>query len=267
MLPVVDKPAIQYVVEEAIKSGLQHVLMITGRNKSALENHFDRAVELEVLLERKGDHRKLDLVDEATRLADIHYVRQGDPNGLGHAVSKAETFAAGEPFALMLGDDLIGENESLLKDMLDIASAKGATVVALMEVPENEVSKYGVADISFENDAATGAIMGFVEKPKLGEAPSNLVVIGRYVLQASVFNALKQTSAGVGGEIQLTDALDLMAKDPATYGPVVGVKFAGRRYDTGDKLSYLQAIVEIASQRDDLGVNFNSWLERFVKSN
>lgn len=267
MLPVVDKPAIQYVVEEAVASGLEHILMITGRNKTALENHFDRAVELESLLEHKGDHRKLDLVDEATQLADIHYVRQGDPSGLGHAVSKAETFTAGEPFALMLGDDLIGENESLLEEMLEIASAEKATVVALMEVPESEVSKYGVADISFESGAASGVIKGFVEKPQQGEAPSNLVVIGRYVLQASVFNALKQTSAGVGGEIQLTDALERMAKDPATYGPVLGIKFAGRRYDTGDKLSYLQAIVEIASQRDDLGSAFTSWLDQFVKSN
>lgn len=264
MLPVVDKPAIQYVVEEASSSGLEHILMITGRNKAALENHFDRAVELEATLEQKGDHRKLDLVDEATQLADIHYVRQGDPNGLGHAVSKAETFISGEPFALLLGDDLIGEHETLLKQMLALAEKENATVVALMEVPTSDVSKYGVADISLGEDETSGPIHGFVEKPKPADAPSNLAVIGRYVLQPSVFDALRVTGAGVGGEIQLTDALELMAKNPEVYGPVIGVRFRGNRYDTGDKLSYLQAIVELASDRADLGADFTSWLKEFI---
>lgn len=264
MLPVVDKPAIQYVVEEASSSGLEHILMITGRNKAALENHFDRAVELEATLEQKGDHRKLDLVDEATQLADIHYVRQGDPNGLGHAVSKAETFISGEPFALLLGDDLIGENETLLKQMLSLAEKENATVVALMEVPSSDVSKYGVADISLSADEMSGAIHGFVEKPQPADAPSNLAVIGRYVLQPTVFDALRVTGAGVGGEIQLTDALELMAKKPEVYGPVIGVRFRGNRYDTGDKLSYLQAIVELASNRADLGADFTAWLKDFI---
>lgn len=266
MLPVVDKPAIQYVVEEAVGSGLEHILMITGRNKTALENHFDRAVELETLLEHKGDHRKLDLVDEATQLADIHYVRQGNPNGLGHAVSKAETFVGGEAFALLLGDDLIGEQESLLRNMLALAEDKEATVVALMEVPAEEVSKYGVADIAINGATNLGKIRGFVEKPKSEDAPSNLAVIGRYVLQPGVFDALRHTNAGLAGEIQLTDALEIMAKDPDQYGPVVGYKFEGRRYDTGDKLSYLKAIVEIASKRDDLGDEFNAWLKSFTEA-
>lgn len=266
MLPVVDKPAIQYVVEEAVSSGVEHILMITGRNKTALENHFDRAVELETLLEYKGDHRKLDLVDEATQLADIHYVRQGDPSGLGHAVSKGETFVGTEAFALLLGDDLIGEEESLLRDMLALAEEKRATVVALMEVPAEEVSKYGVADIAIEDAINHGVIRGFVEKPKSEDAPSNLAVIGRYVLQPGVFDALRLTNAGLAGEIQLTDALEIMAKDPNQYGPVIGYKFEGRRYDTGDKLSYLKAIVEIASKRDDLGDEFNAWLKTFTEA-
>lgn len=264
MLPVVDKPAIQYVVEEAVAAGLEHVLMITGRNKTALENHFDRVVELETALEDIGDQHKLEVIDEATRLADIHYVRQGDPNGLGHAVSKAETFAGTEPFALLLGDDLIGENESLLRDMLTIAQDETATVVALMEVPADDVSRYGVAEVDFEAGAAIGRIHGFVEKPDRHVAPSNYAVIGRYVLQPSIFDALRETSIGFGGEIQLTDALELMSKNSDQYGPVIGYQFAGRRYDTGDKLSYLKAIVEIARQRDDLGAEFSSWLKTFA---
>lgn len=264
MLPVVDKPAIQYVVEEAVAAGLEHVLMITGRNKTALENHFDRVVELETALEDIGDQHKLEVIDEATRLADIHYVRQGDPNGLGHAVSKAETFVGGEAFALMLGDDLIGKSESLLRDMMLLAEQKRATVVALMEVPNEELSKYGVADITLEGAISHSVIHGFVEKPNVEDAPSNLVVIGRYVLQPSVFEALRRTEVGLAGEIQLTDALELMSKDPSKYGPVIGYKFDGRRYDTGDKLSYLKAIVEIALQRDDLATDFKAWLKGHI---
>lgn len=244
--------------------GLEHVLMITGRNKSALEDHFDRAFELEATLELKGDRQKLHLVDESTKLAEIHYVRQGDPNGLGHAVSKAETFVAGEPFALLLGDDLIGEQEDLLKQMILLAEEQSATVVALMEVPPSEVSMYGVADVAFLTGEVCRPIKGFVEKPEMSAAPSNLIVIGRYVLQPAVFDALRVINPGVGGEIQLTDALEVMAKNPITYGPVLGVRFSGRRFDTGDKFSYLKTIVEIASARDDLGAEFLSWLKRFV---
>ena len=263
MLPVVDKPAIQYVVEEAVSSGLEHILMITGRNKTALENHFDRAVELEVLLEDKGDHLKLDVVAEATQLADIHYVRQGNPNGLGHAVSKAETFVGNEPFALLLGDDMIGEKEALLREMIALAESRGASVVALMEVPESDVHKYGVADIRFDQDSSAAAIRGFVEKPDASVTPSLFAIIGRYVLQPSVFAALKEIGTGFGGELQLTDALDLMAKDQDRFGPVIGFRFSGERHDTGDKQSYLRAIVEIATKRDDIGEEFKTWLKEY----
>jgi len=265
MLPIVDKPAIQYVVEEAVASGLQHVLMITGRNKNALENHFDRAVELEILLEKKGDASRLNSVKQTSGLADIHYVRQGDPRGLGHAVSKADTFAAGEPFALLLGDDLVHEGESLLADMIALAESQSATVVALMEVPEQEISKYGVVRIDDSADRTSEiTINGFVEKPALADAPSNLAVIGRYVLQPSVFKALTHVAPGFGGEIQLTDALEIMASEPEKYGPVLGLVFSGRRFDTGDRLSYLKAIVEIASERDDLGADFSAWVKAFA---
>jgi UTP--glucose-1-phosphate uridylyltransferase len=265
MLPVVDKPAIQYVVEEAVASGLEHILMITGRNKNALENHFDRAVELEDQLERKGDLARLNAVEEATRLADIHYVRQGDPRGLGHAVSKADTFSAGEAFALMLGDDLVHEGEPLLSNMIALAEERAATVVALMEVPETEISKYGVVRVATSADRAHALIIeGFVEKPAASDAPSNLAVIGRYVLQPAVFDALKLVTPGVGDEIQLTDALQIMSADSKTYGPVLGMVFRGRRFDTGDKLSYLKAIVELASERKDLGPEFTAWVKGFA---
>lgn len=264
MLPVVDKPAIQYVVEEAVNSGLSHVLMITGRNKNALENHFDRAYELEHLLETKGDEDRLDLVSEATGLADIHYVRQGDPLGLGHAIAKSETFVGNEAFAVLLGDDLIEEQSNLLRDMLNLASENQASVVALMEVPQSEVSKYGVV-VPGARSGNVLEISGLVEKPQAEKAPSNFVVIGRYVLQPGVFRVLDSLKPGVGGEYQLTDALHLMASEPTLAGPVLGIIFSGRRFDTGDKLSYLKTIVEIASERGDLGQDFSAWLKNFAQ--
>ena len=270
MLPVVDKPAIQYVVEEVVKSGLSHVLMITGRNKNALENHFDRAIELEHLLLAKGDSDRLKAVEEATELADLHYVRQGNPLGLGHAVLKAETFVGDESFALLLGDDLIHESETLLNDMLSIASSREATVVALMEVPEEDVSKYGIASLdnaSYSTNDPLVTITGFVEKPELVNAPSRLAVIGRYVLRPDVFRVLHSTKPGKGGEIQLTDALETMARNPYEYGPVLGLVFDGRRFDTGDKLSYLKAIIELAYEREDLGKPLSEWLESFTANN
>lgn len=265
MLPVVDKPAIQYVVEEAVNAGLSHVLMITGRNKNALENHFDRAVELENLLLEKGDRDRLGIVAEATGLADIHYVRQGNPLGLGHAVSKAETFVGDEAFAVMLGDDLIEPNNVLLDRMIDIASKHNANVVALMEVPLADVSKYGIVQYSSKNEGLL-EINGLFEKPDSINAPSRYAVIGRYVLQPGVFEVLREIAPGVGGEIQLTDALNQMAKNQQLAGPVLGFVFNGRRFDTGDRLSYLKTIVELATEREDLGPEFSTWLKDFCQN-
>jgi UTP--glucose-1-phosphate uridylyltransferase len=265
MLPVVDKPAIQYVVEEAVEAGLSHVLMITGRNKNALENHFDRAVELENLLLEKGDRNRLGIVAETTGLADIHYVRQGDPLGLGHAVSKAETFVGDEAFAVLLGDDLIEPNNVLLNQMIDIATKYNSNVVALMEVPLSDVSKYGIVQYSSDK-AGILEINGLVEKPDMENAPSQYAVIGRYVLQPGVFDVLREVNPGVGGEIQLTDALNQMAKDHELAGPVLGYVFNGRRFDTGDRLSYLKTIVELATERDDLGADFSAWLKGFSET-
>ncbi|BDU11280.1 UTP--glucose-1-phosphate uridylyltransferase [Aurantimicrobium sp. INA4] len=263
MLPVVDKPAIQYVVEEAVGAGLAHVLMITGRHKNALENHFDRAVELENLLIEKGDKDRLGVVAEATGLADLHYVRQGDPLGLGHAISKAETFVGNEPFAVLLGDDLIEANSTLLKDMIEIANNQQANVVALMEVPESDVHKYGIVRTGNRHDNVV-EVSELVEKPSTEAAPSNFAVIGRYVLQPGVFEVLRNLKPGLGGEYQLTDALNEMAAHPELAGPVIGLVFEGRRFDTGDRLSYLKTIVELASERDDLGSEFTAWLRGFT---
>ncbi|BAU98692.1 UTP--glucose-1-phosphate uridylyltransferase [Aurantimicrobium minutum] len=263
MLPVVDKPAIQYVVEEAVGAGLAHVLMITGRHKNALENHFDRAVELENLLIEKGDKDRLGVVAEATGLADLHYVRQGDPLGLGHAISKAETFVGNEPFAVLLGDDLIEANSTLLTDMIEIANNQQANVVALMEVPESDVHKYGIVRPGNRHDNVV-EVSELVEKPSAEAAPSNFAVIGRYVLQPGVFEVLRNLKPGLGGEYQLTDALNEMAAHPELAGPVIGLVFEGRRFDTGDRLSYLKTIVELASERDDLGGEFTAWLRGFT---
>lgn len=265
MLPVVDKPAIQYIVEEAVRSGLEHVLFITGRNKRALEDHFDRAVELEVNLFDKGEEEKLSAVQRTTELADIHYVRQGDPNGLGHAVLKAQTFVGHESFAVLLGDDIIEENEHLLSQMLRLSEETHSNVVAVMEVPESDVSKYGIASVSSFRSNGVVEIDGFIEKPAITEAPSRFAIVGRYVLRPEIFKLLQDIQPGTGGEIQLTDALDKAARNNEAAGPVLGVIFTGTRYDTGDRLSYLKTIVSMAKSREDIGEEFTKWLNESVK--
>ncbi len=258
MLPVVDKPAIQYVVEEAVRAGLHDVLMVTGRNKKPMIDHFDRNVELELALEAKGDERRLATVRHASELAAVHYVRQGDPKGLGHAVLAAASHVGQEPFAVLLGDDLIDERDHLLEQMVEVQQREGGSVVALMEVPHEQVSMYGCAAVEGSGDVVR--VTGLVEKPPVDEAPSNLAVIGRYVLSASVFDVLRRTPPGRGGEIQLTDAMqELLGTEP-----MHGVVFRGRRYDTGDRLDYLKAVVRLASERDDLGPPFTAWLREWL---
>lgn len=261
MLPIIDKPAIQYVVEEAVSSGLEHVLMVTGRNKAVIENHFDRAVELETSLLEKGDAQRLKAVESATNLADIHYVRQGDPLGLGHAVLMAETFVGKENFAVLLGDDLIGSQEKLLLEMKKVSLMHNANVVALMQMPAHELHKFGVAIIGKSISKEVIEIDGFVEKPEFGEEPSNYAIIGRYVLTPEIFNVLKETKASTGGEIQLTDALHHMATNPTVAGPVIGYVFTGQRYDIGNRLDYLKTIVRMAIEREDVQSEFTTWLK------
>ncbi|MEV8253402.1 UTP--glucose-1-phosphate uridylyltransferase GalU [Rhodoglobus sp. NPDC076762] len=262
MLPVVDKPAIQYVVEEAVDAGLTDVLMITGRNKNALENHFDRMTELEATLEQKGDTDRLHKVEYSNDLADMHYVRQGDPRGLGHAVLRAKMHVGDQPFAVLLGDDLIDKRDVLLGRMLDEQVARNATVIALMEVDPAQSHMYGIATVEATDDDDVVRITGLVEKPAQGTAPSNLAIIGRYVLRPEIFDILERTDPGKGGEIQLTDALLEMAENDIAGG-VYGVVFRGRRYDTGDRLDYIKAIVQLAVERDDLGPELRPWLQQF----
>jgi UTP--glucose-1-phosphate uridylyltransferase len=269
MLPVVDKPAIQYVVEEAVSAGLTDVLMITGRSKRALEDHFDRVPEVEEALVRKGDDARLAGVQASNELADVHFVRQGEPRGLGHAVLRAKGHVGNEPFAVLLGDDLIDERDALLARMVAVQQEHGGSVVALLEVPPDQVGLYGCAELAAGTDQGAGdvvEVVGMVEKPDPADAPSNLAIIGRYVLDPSVFAVLEQTAPGRGGEIQLTDALQTLATSGAPGGGVRGVVFRGRRYDTGDKLDYLKAVVRLASTRDDLGPGLQEWLREWVAS-
>ncbi len=264
MLPVVDKPAIQYVVEESVAAGLHDVLMVTGRNKNALENHFDRMTELEAILERKGDHERLHKVKHSTTLADIHYVRQGDPLGLGHAVLRARMHVGEEPFAVLLGDDIIDARDPLLAKMLTEQGKRNASIVALMEVDPSQIHMYGAAAVEPTDDPDVVRVTGLVEKPNAADAPSNLAIIGRYVLRPEVFDVLEHTQPGKGNEIQLTDALQEMAATPEATGGVYGVIFRGRRYDTGDRVDYIKAIVQLAIDRDDLGPDLRPWLKEFV---
>ncbi|MEU8692016.1 UTP--glucose-1-phosphate uridylyltransferase GalU [Streptomyces sp. NPDC048665] len=260
MLPVVDKPAIQYVVEEAAAAGLDDVLMVTGRHKRAIEDHFDNAFELEQALAAKGDTVRLDAVRDPARLADIHHIRQGDPLGLGHAVLCARHHVGNEPFAVLLGDDLIDPRETLLSRMLDVRERYEGSVVALMEVAPEQIHLYGCAAVEATGEEGVVRVTGLVEKPAPGTAPSRYAVIGRYVLDPAVFDVLERTPPGRGGEIQLTDAL----QDLATGGTVHGVVFDGLRYDTGDKADYLRTVVRLACDRPDLGPEFRRWLGEFV---
>lgn len=267
MLPVVDRPAIQYVVEEAIRAGLNDVLMITGRNKRALEDHFDRVPVLEQQLAEQGKDALLASVVETNELGgDLHYVRQGDPKGLGHAVLRAKRHVGDEAFAVLLGDDLIDEKEDLLARMVEVQERTGGSVVALMEVPREAISAYGAAAIeAVEGEDGFVKITGLVEKPAADEAPSNYAVIGRYVLSPKVFEVLENTAPGRGGEIQLTDALQTLAHREGEG--VYGVVFSGRRFDTGDKLSYLKANVILAAERPEFGDDLRAWLKDFVAEN
>lgn len=259
LLPVVDKPAIEYVVEEAARAGLTDVLLVSGRGKRSVEDHFDRAPELEAALEAKGDEHRLALVRASTNLANVHSVRQGEPRGLGHAVLCAAAHVGDEPFAVLLGDDLIDPRDPLLETMLKVQAERGGSVVALMEVPREQIAMYGCASVADAEDDVV-RVTGLVEKPDPDEAPSNLAVIGRYVLSPGIFEELRQTEPGRGNEIQVTDAMQRLL----AHEPMHGVVFRGRRYDTGDRSDYLKAVVRLAVERPDIGPDFLAWLREFV---
>ena len=251
MLPVVDKPAIQYVIEEAARVGIRDILVITGRNKQSIEDHFDHAPELEQNLQAGGKHDLLKEVQAITDLADLHFVRQGEPKGLGHAVSMARQHVGDEPFVVLLPDDLM-ETSEVLGRMIDAHAAHDASVVALKEVPPNEISLYGCAAADPVDDGLV-RITGLVEKPAADEAPSNLAVMGRYLFTPEIFEVLERVQPGKGGEIQLTDGM-------AMLGELYGVVFQHGRYDTGNKIDYLRATVELALKRDDLGPELRAFL-------
>jgi len=261
LLPVVDIPAMEYIVAEAAGVGLTDVLVITARGKEAIADHFDRAPELEAALEKKGDVDRLTALRRSAELADMHFVRQGAPRGLGHAILCAAAFVGDEVFAVLLGDDLVDERDPLLQPMLDVQAEHGGCVVALMEVPRHSVSLYGCVAAEPTGVEGVVRVTDLVEKPAPEDAPSNLAVIGRYVLAPSIFETLRRTEPGRGGEIQITDALRHQAMEGQ---PMHGVVFRGRRYDTGDKADYLKAVVRLACERPDLGPEFRQWLEDFV---
>lgn len=261
LLPVVDKPALQYIVEEAVRAGLSEILVVSGRGKDAIADHFDRAPELEAALEKKGDVERLAAVRRSAELADLHFVRQREPRGLGHAILCGASYVGDAPFAVLLGDDLIDERDPLLEQMLSVQADRGGCVVALLEVPPESVSMYGCVAAEPADTDGVVRVTDLVEKPAPADAPSNLAIIGRYVLSPQVFSVLRETQPGRGGEIQITDALRTL-----TVGgePMHGVVFQGRRYDTGDRADYLRAVVRLACERPDIGPEFQQWLAEFV---
>jgi UTP--glucose-1-phosphate uridylyltransferase len=260
MLPVVDKPAIQYVVEEAVAAGIDDILIITGRGKRSIEDHFDRQFELEYFLQEKGKHADFDQVVDIAELADIHYVRQGEPLGLGHAVSVARKHVGDQPFVVMLGDEFMASDSPLLPGMIETHVQFGRSVIALQEVPIEEISRYGCVSPEHLGDQLV-RILDLVEKPQPADAPSNLAVIGRYVFTPEIFEKLDQVKPGVGGEIQLTDAVAMLLADQAVYGYVV----EKGRYDTGTVIDYLKTTVELALERADLKAELGAFLIEMVK--
>jgi UTP--glucose-1-phosphate uridylyltransferase len=263
MVPVVDKPAIQYVVEEAVQAGLDDILIVIGRGKHAIEDHFDRSWELEGLLGDKGDSERLKEVRSISDMAEIHYIRQKMPLGLGHAIGVAEQHVGDEPFAVLLGDDLIGDEEGLLGDMVDCFNRQQASVVAAQEVELSQIQAYGAVAPGEQVEPGVVRLTDIIEKPEPDKAPSNLAVIGRYVLHPEVFAALRVTEPGAKGEIQLSDALKRLVHQPGARG-VLAMRFKGRRYDVGEKNGYLRATVELAASRPDVGPGFVEFLRQFV---
>ncbi|MDF2963152.1 MAG: galU [Paenibacillus sp.] len=261
MLPIVDKPAIQYIVEEAIAAGIEDIMIVTGRNKRAIEDHFDKSVELEMMLEEKGSLELLELVKSVSNLADVHYIRQKQPMGLGHAVLCARKFIGNEPFAVLLGDDIIQSDPPFLKQMIDVYEQSETSVIAVHEVPWEDVDKYGIISPS-PKTGRFQLIEDLVEKPERSLAPSNMAVIGRYIITPDIFGILDSCEPGRGGEIQLTDALRILNASQQ----MVAFPVQGNRYDVGDKLGYIEATIEIALQREDLQEALKAYLQRLTES-
>jgi UTP--glucose-1-phosphate uridylyltransferase len=259
MLPIVDKPAIQYVIEEAVRAGLTDILVVTGRGKRAIEDHFDRNFELEYYLEQQAKHDLLKEVQGTSEMADIHYIRQRDPLGLGHAVSVAREHVGDEPFAVLLGDDIMVDESQLLRSMIDVHARYGRSALALKRVPTDEISSYGCVEPEPVHDGLV-QVRSIVEKPAAADAPSDLAVIGRYVFTPEIFEALDRIEPGAHGELQLTDAIALLLETQTVYGCV----FETGRYDIGQKVDFLRANIELALDREDLGGDVAEILRRIV---
>lgn len=255
MLPIVDKPTIQYIIEEAVASGIEEILIITGRNKRAIEDHFDKSVELEQELEAHNKQELLSMVKDISNMVNIYYIRQKEPKGLGHAISCARTFVGNEPFAVMLGDDVVDSEVPCLKQMIDCFNEFKTTILGVQEVRNEDVNKYGIVKGKHIEDRVF-KVKDLIEKPKLEEAPSNIAILGRYIITPQIFEILENTTPGKGGEIQLTDALRTLINNEAMYA----YNFEGRRYDVGDKQGFLEASVEFALKREDLGKGFMQYL-------
>ncbi|HYF84156.1 MAG TPA: UTP--glucose-1-phosphate uridylyltransferase GalU [Clostridia bacterium] len=256
MLPIVDKPTIQYIVEEAINSGIEEILIVTGRNKRAIEDHFDRSVELELELKNKGNSELLKQVQDISNLVDIHYVRQKEARGLGHAIYCARTFVGNEPFAVMLGDDVVDSSVPCLKQLIDVFDEYSGTVLGVQEVSPEDVNKYGIVTFDRISDRLY-KVKDLVEKPAKENAPSNVAILGRYIITPEIFGILEHTEPGSGGEIQLTDALKALRKVQEMYA----YNFEGKRYDIGSKLGFLQATIEFALKREELSQDFREYLK------
>lgn len=260
MLPIVDKPTLQFIIEEAVESGIEEILLITGRNKTSIENHFDRSIELELELEKKGKNDLLEEVRKISNMVNIHYIRQKEPLGLGHAIYCAKSFIGNEPFAVLLGDDIVYNRKPCLKQMIEIYEKYKTTIVGVQEVPKEDVYKYGIVDGKYIEDRVY-EIKNLIEKPAIQDAPSNLAILGRYIINPAIFDILEETKPGKGGEIQLTDALKVLAQHEAMYAYI----FEGRRYDVGDKQGFLEATVEYALRREDLREGFLQYLVEIVE--
>lgn len=255
MLPIVDKPTLQYIIEEAIDSGIEEILIVTGRNKKCIEDHFDRSVELELELEKNGKSAMLEMVQDISNMVNIHYIRQKEPKGLGHAVHCAKSFIGNEPFAVLLGDDIVDAEVPCLKQMINAYDEYKTSILGVQQVARENVSKYGILDVKHIEERVY-KVKDMVEKPAVEDAPSNIAILGRYIITPEIFNILENQAPGKGGEIQLTDALQTLATKEAIYA----YNFEGRRYDVGDKLGFLEATVDFALKRSELRDDFLSFL-------
>lgn len=255
MLPIVDKPTLQYIIEEAIASGIEEILIVTGRNKKCIEDHFDRSVELELELEKKGKSAMLEMVQDISNMVNIHYIRQKEPKGLGHAVHCAKSFIGNEPFAVLLGDDIVDAKTPCLKQMINAYDEYKTSILGVQQVDKDKVNKYGILDVKYIEDRVY-KVKDMVEKPAIEEAPSNIAILGRYIITPAIFAILENQEPGKGGEIQLTDALQTLATKEAIYA----YNFEGRRYDVGDKLGFLEATVDFALKRPELRDDFVEFL-------